>query len=103
MFYFPGDMVGLTAAGLSKAAGLTAVLRHWGFASVPVLLLGDGTEDLALMRHVVTRGDARLACPESARKEVVEFVRASGGLVYPIGQAEEALRWAGWVNGSGAR
>lgn len=95
MFYFPGDMVGLTAVGLTKAAGLRAVLRHWGLASAPVLLLGDGAEDLTLMRDVAARGHVRLACPRSARREVVEFVRASGGLIYPVGQAERALTWAG--------
>jgi hydroxymethylpyrimidine pyrophosphatase-like HAD family hydrolase len=97
MFYFPGDMVGLSAVGLTKAAGLRAVLRHWGLAAAPMLLLGDGAEDLALMRDVAARGHGRvrLACPRSARREVVEFVRASGGLIYPVGQAERALSWAG--------
>lgn len=99
MFYFPGDMTGLSATDLSKVNGLRAVLRSWGLENPPTLALGDGAEDLELLREVAAWTDSRIACPENARRDVLELVRSTAGAVYPVGRAEGALEWSGLLQG----
>ena len=95
MFYYPGNMTGLSASDLTKVNGLRAVLRYWGLVNPSTLVLGDGLEDLELMREVAAKAGNRVACPENTRRDVLEFVRSAGGAVYPVGRAERALEWSG--------
>ena len=95
MFYYPGNMTGLSAIDLTKVNGLRAVLRYWGLVKPPTLVLGDGREDLELMREVAAWAGGRVACPANTRRDVLAFVRATGGAVYPVGQAERVLTWSG--------
>ncbi len=88
-------MTGITAQALNKVSGLNAVLRDWRLDRPPILVLGDGLEDFELMRHVSSWPTAFVACPESARSKVRDYVQAQGGVIYPSGRADIALELAG--------
>ncbi len=95
MFYYPGNMTGLSAMDLTKVNGFRAVLRYWGLVNPPTQTLGDGMEDLEVMREVTAWAASRVSCPKDTRRDVLEFVRSTGGAVYPVGQADRALKWSG--------
>ncbi len=99
-FYYPADLVGLSARQLTKVTGLEAVLHAWGLDQPRAVVLGDGEDDLEVMRAVAGWPGSLVACPEGAREAVRAYVNATQGVVYPPGRAELALQAAGVTNGA---
>lgn len=87
----------LTPVGVSKASGLAMVAERLGVAPDDVLAIGDGRNDLEMLRWSA-RGVAMGQAIEEVR-EAADDVTAS---VYDDGVAEELDRWFGRGRGRAA-
>ncbi|GEM82404.1 HAD hydrolase family protein [Meiothermus hypogaeus] len=94
LLHYPGDAAVLTAQGLDKGKGLERGIEALGLKEPWVLALGDGGQDLPMFEAVARHRWGLPACPEGAHPEVVSWVRAQGGILYPPGRADRVLQAA---------
>jgi Cof subfamily protein (haloacid dehalogenase superfamily) len=80
----------LTPVGVSKASGLAMVAEELGVAQDDVLAIGDGRNDVEMLRW-----SARGVAMGQAIEEVQEAADHVTGSVYDDGVAEELDRWFG--------
>jgi HAD superfamily hydrolase (TIGR01484 family) len=78
----------LAPVGVSKASGLEYVSRHLGVTSDQVLAIGDGRNDIEMLRWA-----GRGVAMGQAIEEVHEAADASTGTVYDDGAAAELRTW----------
>lgn len=91
LFHYPGDLTGLNAHQLSKAAALKRALTWWDLQQPATLVVGDGLEDLELMQAIKGWPNSLVACPQNAWPDVLRYVVQQEGFVYLPGRAEEAF------------
>lgn len=94
LLHYPGDAAVLTAQGLDKSKGLERGIEALGLKEPSVLALGDGGQDLPMFEAVARHRWGLPACPEGDHPEVVAWVRAQGGILYPPGRADRVLQAA---------
>ena len=87
----------LTPVGVSKASGLAMVAERLGVAQDDVLAIGDGRNDLEMLRW-----SARGVAMGQAIEEVREAADDVTATVYDDGVAEELDRWFGRGRGRAA-
>lgn len=59
----------LTRKGISKVAGIDAVLKHYGLSVEEAAAIGDGWNDIGMLRHCslgIAMGNAKPECKEAA-------------------------------------
>jgi Cof subfamily protein (haloacid dehalogenase superfamily) len=78
----------LAPVGVSKASGLEHVARELGLSSADVLAIGDGRNDVEMLRWA-----ARGVAMGQAVQEVHDAADATTGTVYDDGAAVELRRW----------
>jgi HAD superfamily hydrolase (TIGR01484 family) len=78
----------LAPVGVSKASGLEYVAGHLGLSSTDVLAIGDGRNDVEMLRWA-----ARGVAMGQAVEEVHEAADATTETVYDDGAAVELRRW----------
>ncbi len=78
----------LSPVGVSKASGLQHVAEHLGVEARDVLAIGDGRNDIEMLRWA-----GRGVAMGQAVEEVVAAADAVTGTVYDDGAADELRRW----------
>jgi len=89
--FTPGQETTLRAKQLDLAGAFTDACGHWGLERPRARVVGAARHDLVLIEALHASGEVHAACPENADPDLLAWVKAHGGTVYPRGFPEKAL------------
>jgi hydroxymethylpyrimidine pyrophosphatase-like HAD family hydrolase len=89
--YYPAEAVELTSREVTKYDGFKRAREMFQHTSTPIVALGDSPSDLPVFDFITEHRAGIIACPDTAKDVMIEYVTKHRGMIYPKGQAEDVL------------